>query len=346
MVDFSTLIQQQQEEEKIKWTQTLADRFNFEKLRMVNRDSDQEIINSSLEPFLDWSQSLLRRIPENWEIYLAQIPNDLKTLLSNISEILEDLQGFDELEMGARGSQLNRLSPRVETVMGRTLNSIKELLFLQMIGDDRNRSTQAVLERINGAEIKLNSTLESAEGHALRLSKMAEASQAATAKIAASGRARVFHNEGESFQTTARVWLGVTTLLTLALIVLAFGFALGWFLEIKDGADAGQIAIHLFGKLLILATVGAAVTFSAKQYGASKHNAIQNFHRSSSLRTYRALLAATNDEAVHEAILQQAAQAIFSPSETGYSKHGAAFDQSPVVQLIQGISKNGSPPTN
>lgn len=106
--------------------------------------------------------------------------------------------------------------------------------------------------------------------------------------------------------------------------------------------DSSQIASYLFSKVLILVTLGAAVTFTAKQHTANRHNEVQNFHRSSALRTYRALLAASHDEAVQDAILQQAAQAIFSPSETGYSKGSGSYDNSPMVQLIQGLGKDHS----
>lgn len=325
-------------------TRTLADKFDFFQMREINRDNDGSPLNEQIELFLDWSSALFRRIPQNWEEYLPQRLADLQHLFEETAKIIRSIEAAGEESLGARGATLSGLRGRIQNIMNRSLNSHTELLFLQMIGDDRDAFENNARVRSYAVREEMDALIADATIRTKQLAEMAEASQEATAKIAASGRARVFHTEAKAYQSAARLWLAVTGVLGAALVVLSFGFALGWFFQLETGADAGQIASHLFGKLLILATLGGAVTFVARQYGANRHNAIQNFHRSSALRTYRALLSASRDEAVHEAILQQAAQTIFSPSDTGYSKHAAAYDQSPVVQLIQGMSKGSGNP--
>lgn len=335
-----------QSEFEARKTRTLADKFDFFGLREINRDNDGSPLDEQIELFLDWSSALFRRIPQNWEEYLPQKLADLQHLFDETTKTIRSIEAAGSESLGARGATLSGLRGRIQNVMNRALNSHTELLFLQMIGDDRDAFENSARARSYAAREEMDALIKDATIRAEQLSEMAEASQEATAKIAASGRARVFHTEAKNYQSAARIWLAVTAALGAALILLSFGFALGWFFELESGADAGQIASHLFGKLLILATLGGTVTFAARQYGANRHNAIQNFHRSSALRTYRALLAASRDEAVHEAILHQAAQTIFSPSDTGYSKQATAYDQSPVVQLIQGMSKGSGTPDN
>lgn len=324
--------------------QTLADKHDFERLYRINIDSDGNIINPRIEPFLEWSFSFLSRIPVNYEHYFNQPPNDLKSHIDSVQHVLGRLSSAGNEPLVQRGITLGGLNSLVEQTMGQTisLNGVYFLIGLQGIGEDRKSKASEALERIKKSEKAISDVLTLAEQKTQELNEMVNASREATAKTAASGRARVFHNEGLSYQTAARIWLGFTVALGAVLTFLAFGFALGKIMPMPNDLEAGKVASYLFGKLLILATLGAAVTFCAKQYTANRHNAVQNFHRSSALRTYRALLSATRDEAVHEAILHQATQAIFAPTETGYSKHGGSSDQQPLLQLFQGMTKTNT----
>jgi len=320
---------------------TLAEKHDFEALRMLNIDEDSSPLSKDVDVFLDWSFALLRRTPVNWREYLAAVPNDLQSLFDETEKLLQNIKAVATAPPGARGAKLSKLSSRIQNRMNRNVSSTAELMMILMIGSDRQENPSSQQERAEKSLARLDRLIAKSRTRAGELEEMADASKEVTAKIAASGKARVFHTEGQTYAKAARLWLAATVGLGLVLMFLAFGFALGWIIELEAGADAGQIATHLFGKVLILVTVGAGLTFSARQYSANRHNAVQNYHRSSALRTYRALLSATRDEAVHEAILQQAAQAIFSPSDTGYSKHAAQYDQSPIVQLVQGMTKDG-----
>jgi len=342
VTDFAQLNETLERDALIARTKTLADKYDFTKLKQINTDADGGTINPRFEPFLEWAAAFLKRIPANWEVFLVQTPNDIKALIDEVENALKQMLAVGDEPLGVRGVSLGNLTPVIDRVRGRSISSLQDLMFLQMIGDDRSSETTYAIGRINDAEARIAVALTSATDKSKELDEMLNASREATSKIAASGRARIFHQDGLSFQRSARIWLGLTIVLGLTLIGLAFGFALEWIMPIPEGTDSGKIASYLFGKLLILATVSAAVTFAAKQYSANRHNAVQNFHRSSALRTYRALLAASRDEAVHEAILHQAAQAIFAPSDTGYSKHGATNEQQPMLQLFQGITKNSA----
>lgn len=320
-------------------TQTLADGVDFAALQAINTDDDGKAINENVAIFLDWARSLLRRIPNNWYEYLGQVPADLKSLFDEVEGLLTTIRSAGDGSETSRGAALSRLSSPIQTTMGRTVNSLRELLFLQMIGDDRSSEITSIMDRIALTERELQNVLIEASSKGEQLAEMAAASQEATAKIAASGRARIFHGEGKNFRNAARIWLSATTLLGFVLIVLAFSFAFNRILPMPQGANTAQIASYLFGKILVLATVGVAVTFAARQHSVNAHNAVQNFHRSSALRTYRALLAASRDEAIHEAMLHQAALAIFAPSDSGYTKGATGADSSPMFQMFQALPK-------
>ncbi len=325
---------------------TLSDRFDIDALRALNTDPNGDIYSEKIDVFLDWAKALLKRIPERWQKILPQTPGDLENLISETERLLTQLVALaNESSISFRAATLNNLAPQALQVMGRSINSIKDLVMLQMVADDQRLDTEKAIDDIRTAERAIKEKLQEAESILGRLSEMEAASKESTAKIAASGRARVFHTEGRSYRTAANSWLGATILLGGVLTLLAFGFAFGVVLPVGSNDTPAQVASLIFGKVLILGSVGAAVAFTAKQYAANRHNAVQNFHRSSALRTYRALLAATRDEAVHDAILNQAAQAIFAASDTGYSKSSTGYDHAPMVQLIQGAVR-GSGTTN
>lgn len=82
--------------------------------------------------------------------------------------------------------------------------------------------------------------------------------------------------------------------------------------------DAFQLSIS---KVLIFSVIAYMLFLSAKNFLNHKHNAIVNMHRQDALMTYTALVEASGDEGVKDAVLLQAANCIFSPQATGYAAH-------------------------
>lgn len=99
------------------------------------------------------------------------------------------------------------------------------------------------------------------------------------------------------------------------------------FLAPTNTYDTVQLGIS---KILIFAVITYVLFLSARNFLNHKHNAILNKHRQNALMTHKALIEASGDSGVREAIMLQAANCIFLPQPTGYaSSNGSSEASSP-----------------
>jgi hypothetical protein len=71
-----------------------------------------------------------------------------------------------------------------------------------------------------------------------------------------------------------------------------------------------------------------------------RHNAVVNSHRSNALRTYDALVEAGVDPHIRGAVLVKAAECIYAPLPSGFSKSdGGEGGTMSVVSLVPGLAR-------
>ncbi|MEZ6960647.1 MULTISPECIES: hypothetical protein [unclassified Aeromonas] len=146
----------------------------------------------------------------------------------------------------------------------------------------------------------------------------------------------------------AKKWQGYSVKLSIALGLFAF-FSLFIhkipFLKPESTYDAIQLSIS---KFLIFSVMAYMLFLSAKNFLNHKHNAIINKHRQNALMTHSALVEASGNDGIRDAVLLQAASCIFSPQSTGYAssdndisnqKSVVEILSTPVTQAIKEVSK-------
>ena len=82
-----------------------------------------------------------------------------------------------------------------------------------------------------------------------------------------------------------------------------------------------QTAIHtmIISRVVLMSLLSFALVWMARNYRASRHNAVVNRHRENDLKTFRAFVEGPQDDPqVRNAILLQASQSIFAPQTSGY----------------------------
>lgn len=99
--------------------------------------------------------------------------------------------------------------------------------------------------------------------------------------------------------------------------------------------DAIQLSIS---KFLIFSVIAYMMFLSAKNFLNHKHNAIVNKHRQNALMTHSALVEASGDQGVRDAVLLQASSCIFSPQSTGYTS-GNENDASSQKSMVEILSR-------
>lgn len=97
--------------------------------------------------------------------------------------------------------------------------------------------------------------------------------------------------------------------------------------------DVIQLSIS---KFLIFSVIAYMMFLSAKNFLNHKHNAIVNKHRQNALMTHSALVEASGDQGVRDAVLLQASSCIFSPQSTGYTSgnENDASNQKSMVEIL------------
>jgi len=166
--------------------------------------------------------------------------------------------------------------------------------------------------------------------------------RAAAGELGVSQQAIHFKNEADLHATEARAWRKYTigTAVGLALYALA-----SLFFHHIPGLDPEspyrtiQIGIS---KILIFAVIAYMLFLCARNFLSHKHNEIVNRHRQNALATFTALAEATSDAASSDIVLSHAAACIFSPQDTGYTKHDSSHAEGvPSLQLVPRIGQIG-----
>lgn len=147
-----------------------------------------------------------------------------------------------------------------------------------------------------------------------------------------------FNVEFEHHTTEADRWQDYVVKLAIALGAFAI-FSLFLhkipFLKPETTYDAVQLSIS---KVLIFSVMVYMLFLSAKNFLNHKHNAIINKHRQNALMTHTALVEASGDEGVRDAVLLQASSCIFSPQATGYAV-GSDSDVSNQKSMVEILSR-------
>lgn len=199
----------------------------------------------------------------------------------------------------------------------------------------------------------VTSAIEAAK-EAKKAAEQAKAAADAAGKAAATAAIR---KEAAYFAKRAfwhSVWSGGWLALTLVALAALGGFAWSlWEHHYPDLSPSGTpptapdptVAVigFLSARLVVLAVLGYALAWAARNHRAHRHNEVVNRHRALALQTFEAFeRGISNDPQTRNAILLQAAQCAFSPQITGYmTGEPDPLPHNTVVEVLKAV---GAPP--
>jgi hypothetical protein len=146
-------------------------------------------------------------------------------------------------------------------------------------------------------------------------------------------QATYFKSEADNHDLIAVQWRTYTIVAGAALGIFAVAamFLHKW--DVLHPADATEAVQFSLAKLGLFAVLGFALILCSKTFLAHTHNAIVNRHRQNALLTFQALVNAAKEESKKDIILTHASACMFSPQETGFTKHSAE-GTSNIIQLL------------
>lgn len=145
---------------------------------------------------------------------------------------------------------------------------------------------------------------------------------------------RMFKDDAASYRARARGWLAAGTVTLL----LAAGTAVWIICAAADRPAADWSWVQtLTGKAFILSLLTYATTWCGRMALACDHNASVNRHRENSIGTVRAFRESGTDDATKDAIVMEAARAVFENVQTGYL--GKSADSPALVSRTVEIAK-------
>ncbi len=195
---------------------------------------------------------------------------------------------------------------------------------------------RATLQSIEDKAQKITDTLS---GHESEAQRVLEEIRNVAAEECVTQQAAHFRAESALHEAEAENWrkktinlswgLGIYAVVTLFLHKIPF-------LAPANTYDTVQLAIS---KMLIFAVIAYILFLSARNFLNHKHNAILNKHRQNALMTHKALIEASGDSGVREAVILQAASCIFSPQATGYAGSNGTGESSSPKSMVEILSK-------
>ncbi len=165
------------------------------------------------------------------------------------------------------------------------------------------------------AAARTQELMKSAAEHERRAAKAADAAQTAAAKTGVAVFTGQFEDDASLYKWRAFWWLVVTAGFLGATLYLSWDLIqLEWAV---DWTDWSWIPRFL-GRLFILSLLTYATSWSGRMSLSNHHASAVNRHRSNSSRTIEAFRDSATNPAIKDAVVLEAAKAVFENVPTGY----------------------------
>lgn len=269
--------------------------------------------------------------------------NIIKSQANNIFNLFKQALDFDAAQQDPstqRNSIISNIRNSYQSVFQDIHPFISYSLHRSADFQRLDSDARSVLQAIQDSSSKLSLKLKESEDEAQRI--LGEIRKVA-AEEGVSQQAKYFNDEFKSHEEEAEKWKKLANKLAIGLgifAVISLFIHKIPFLKPENLYDSIQLSIS---KFLIFSVIAYMLFLATKNFLNHKHNAIVNKHRQNALTTHRALVEASGENSVRDAVLIQAASCIFSPQSTGYinsaSNNEITSPKSVIEILTKPISK-------
>lgn len=147
----------------------------------------------------------------------------------------------------------------------------------------------------------------------------------------------LFEKRAKNDAKASYIWLGATLVAIVGAVILIIVM---WdkFSDI-DPKNTALIVQAAINKLVVISLLYFAIVWAARNYSAHRHNQTLNIHRQIALDSFKTFVDVTKGTPVADVVTRIAAQAIFAPQPTGFTKTEAGKEPS-ASGILEVITKN------
>lgn len=269
--------------------------------------------------------SVFQKVPMD---SLSELPDQelakIQTQADAIFNIFTQISEFDETQQNAttaRDTIINNLSNQYQKTFSNLMPFISYGVARTVDFQRLETEGRAALQGIKDQTANVLSEIETSKTDA---SNALEEIKRTAAEQGVSQQAHYFSEEAKTHDTQANTWKKATRNWSIGLIVYGI---LSFFLhEIPffTPENTPEAIVFVTSKILIFAVLTYMLVLSARNFLSHKHNAVVNKHRQNALMTFNALVSAGQGQDTQNIVLSHASSCIFTPQDTGYTKHGSA----------------------
>lgn len=312
------------------------------KLDFVRRDQWGEITFERIENDIDtafWLVEEIRELPTS--IVPDDVLQNTTTYLTNMRNIFSEIDAFS-ISRGDASSLRDNIENRLKHEIQSTMSIIGIWLPVLALRAGKIENWAVRMKDISAEMTKiLQETTEHSELRKKEIDDAAQAARAAAGEAGAAEFTHEFREESQSVEARARDWLwptGIFAGLALSLSGLLMFGLLG-----EAPANTWEALYRLGGRLIAISVLFYAAVWSGRIVLANMHLASVNKHRAVSLQTLQAFHQATEDAAAKDAVVLEAARAVYENVPSGYigrqsSEHSASAR---IVEIIKDVNKTG-----
>lgn len=268
-----------------------------------------------------------------------QVCSSIVAAINPLESVLKQIDAFS-ISVGtpadASKAIMNSIKNQADTFYSTTSQWIPYLAYLK--GDISTNIENLLSSVEKGRSIALSAEAE-AKLKQDELNKIISAAREASASAGAAVFTKEFEDEHLKYSNESEKWLKAGIICLMVTIFVAIIF---WYVASKNVPENNfQMLQILVSKLIILSMLIYGSTWCGKNYRIFQHLSTLNKHRSLSIRTLQAFIAAATDEQTKNSVLIEANRAVFSSGGTGFLEANSE-KESPltIVEMVKTLAKS------
>ncbi len=333
---------------------------------MANEAQEKQL-KDYCEAIAKWTSEnddLIKR-PEWGEITFESIENDIETVLWLVNEIKRlPTYGLPESVIQKTNDNLSRISGIFSRINNFTISDGDAVSLRDSIAKQFEKETQNLMcaigiwvpvlalrageigdwvakaekTSVDTANI-LQETIEYSTRRKKEIDEIVQAIREVAVKAGAAEFTHEFRSEAENVEKRSKRWLWATGFFAASAFILSGLILFGLLGEAPT--NTWEAVYQLGGRVLAISVLFYAAVWSSRVVLANMHLASVNKHRAVSLETLQAFHQAAKDSAVKDAVVLEAARAVYENVPSGYIGRQATEQgaNARMIEILRGANR-------